>query len=87
MYIAQVQAVSARPACLEDHVPALKELNRDIKALEQDIPARQLMSKNKIASKVMFGIRDVESIWKKCDEEYKKKIEEEKKKLLSGNKP
>lgn len=87
MYIAQVQAASARHACLEDHVPALKELNRNIKALEQDIPARQLMSKNQMASKVMFGIRDVEGIWKKCDDEYKKKVEEEKKKRLSGNKP
>jgi hypothetical protein len=86
MYIAHVQAASARHACLEDHVPALKELNRNIKALEQDIPARQLMSRNQVASKVMFGIRDVEGIWRKCDEELKKKIEEEKKKRQSDSK-
>lgn len=80
MYISHVQAASARHACLEDHITALKELNRDIKALEQDIPARKLMARNKMATKVMAGLRDIESIWKKCDQELKKQIEEEKKK-------
>ncbi len=30
-YVSHVQAASARPSCLEDHIPQIKELNRDIK--------------------------------------------------------
>ncbi len=86
-YVAQVQAVSARPSCLEDHIPQIKELNRDIKALGQEIPARRLIANNKMGAKIMSSLRDVENLWLKCDEELKKQLEEEKKKREKVTKP
>lgn len=85
-YIAQMQATTARSMCLEDHIPELKTLFRDLKALEQDIPARKIMAKNQMATKILEKLRRIDSIQKTCEEELKKKLEEEKKKRAKAQK-
>jgi hypothetical protein len=79
-YVAQIQASTARTQCLVDHIPELKLLYRDLKTFEQEIPARKIMQKNQIASKILAKLRNVDQIQKSCEEEQKKKLEEEKKK-------
>lgn len=80
LYVSHLQAVTPRPACLEEHIPQLKSLLEDVKNLEGDVPTKDLLKQKNRGDKILIQLRNFNSINETCTQELKKKQEEEKKK-------
>lgn len=80
LYVNLLQATTAKPSCLQDHIPELKSLLYDIQYLEGEVLAKNLLKQKNRGEKTMMQLRNFDKFNDACNEELKKKLEEEKKK-------
>lgn len=84
LYVGQLQAATSKHDCLEKNIPELKKLIFDMKALEQDIPAKKLIRQDRRGEIIMKKLRKFSKIEETCRKEVEKEKADKKKKLQNN---
>lgn len=86
-YLAQLQGLAPSPECLNRYVPGLKELNEQVKWLQEEEDLTVLTAQKSRMSKIFKSIKNIDKVFEKCKQDMNQSNVKSKNKDKGAGKP